>query len=209
VAAKRADRLVAARLRSEMSALQSLCETERGRPSGTRVRDVLDGNGHRLVLMVTRTSGAVEIVRTFEPGAVSILYALILDADSRVRLLLVEPKNTSDRYEIDQILFQPDGRTAARDHLYGTFLDCADGRLHDRRIVTVFGPSLRVLERRVEFPDDPPSAGSRLTEGCALEAAGPTYPNAPSYLRAHHLEEAAREAGVRFERLDSPGAQQR
>lgn len=208
VVAKPADRLTAARLRSEMSALQVLCEAERGRRSGTRVRDVVDGKGHRLVLMVTRESGALEIVHTFEPGTASALYALILDAESRVRFLLVEPKDKSDRYEIDQILFQPDGMTAVRDHLFGTFVDCADGRLHDRRIVTVFGPSLRVLERSVEFPDDPPSAGSRLTEGCALEAAGPTYPDAASYLRAYHLEGAAREAGLRFERR-SAGAQER
>lgn len=200
VIAKPPERRAAARRRAELAALQSLCEAERGRPSGTRVRDVLDEKGHRLVLIVARANGTVETVHTFEPGTVATLYALILDPDGRLRMLLVEPKDRSDRYEIDQILFEPDGGTAARDHLSGTFVDCADGRLHDRRVLTVFGPGLRVLERSIQFPDDPPSLGARLTEGCAFEAAGPAYPDAVSYLRAHRLERAAREAGVKVAR---------
>jgi hypothetical protein len=200
-----ADRVAAARRRAELVALQALFTAERERPSGTRVRDVLDGKGHRIVLFVARTNGAIESVRTFEPGLTVALYALILDAERRVRLLLIEPKDRRDAYEIDQILFERDGKTAARDHIYGTFTDCADGRLHDRRTVTVFGPQLRVLERSVEFLDDPPGSGSRFTEGCAWEAASPPLPNAPSYLRAHRLETAAREAGVRVEREAGAG----
>jgi hypothetical protein len=105
-----------------------------------------------------------------------------------------------EAYELDQLLFDPEGRIAARDHTYGTFTDCADGRLHERRIVTVFGPGLAVLERSVEFPNDPPSAGAQLTQGCALEAAAPPFPDAAAFLRAHRLERPAREAGVRLER---------
>src|SRR5512136_601557 len=142
----RADRLAAARRRAELGALEALLEAERGRPSGARPREVVDGKGHRLVLFVARTSGVVERVRSFEPGfAVTTLYALVLDAERRVRLLLVEPKGGQDAYEIDQVMFGRDGRVTARDHVHGTSTDCADGRFHERRIVTVFGPALRVL----------------------------------------------------------------
>jgi hypothetical protein len=204
-----ADRVAAARRRAELGALEALLEAERGRPSGARVRDVVDGKGHRLVLFVARTSGPVERVHSFEPGfAVATLYALILDAERKVRLLLVEPKGRQDGYEIDQILFGRDGKVAARDHIYGTFTDCADGRFHDHRIVTVFGPALRVLERSVEFFNDPPGSGSRFTEGCTLEVAKPPFPDAPSFLLAHHLERAAREAGVRVGRSAEVGGPQ-
>jgi len=194
----RADRAAAARRRAELAALEGLLEAERGRPSGARVRDVVDGKGHRLVLFVARESGAVERIHSFEPGfAFATLYALVLDAERRPRLLLVEPKAKEEAYEIDQILFGRDGKAAARDHTFGTSTDCADGRFHERRIVTVFGPALRVLERRVELLNDPP--GAQLTEGCALEAANPPHPDARSLLHAHGLESAAREAGMRVE----------
>jgi hypothetical protein len=200
----RADRVAAARRRAELGALEALLEAERGRPSGARVRDVLDGKGHRLIVFVAGAGGAVERVRSFEPDlAVAVLYALVLDAERRPRLLLVEPKGKEEAYEIDQVSFGRDGKAAARDHTYGTSTDCADGRFHERRIVTVFGPALRVLERRVELLNDPP--GSQLTEGCALEASSPPLPDAWSYLRAHRLEGAAREARVRAEK---PGGAQ-
>lgn len=202
-----ADRLAAARRRAELSALEALLEAERGRPSGARVREVVDGEGHRLVLFIARTSGLVERVRSFELGLdAANLYALVLDAERRVRLLLVEPRGGQEAYEIDQILFGRDGKVTARDHVHGTSTDCADGRFHERRIVTAFGPGLRVLERSVELLDDP--LGSRLTEGCALEAANPPFPDAPSFLRAHHLERAAHEAGVRAGRGAEAGGPQ-
>jgi hypothetical protein len=191
-----ADRVAVARRGAELAALEALLEDERGRPSGARVRDVIDGKGHRLVLFVARAGGAVERARSFEPGfAFATLYALVLDAERRPRLLLVQPQGKEEAYEIDQILFGRDGKAAARDHTYGTSTDCADGRIHERRVVTIYGPALRVLERRVEHLNDPP--GSPLTEGCALEAASPPLPDARAFLRAQGLERAAREAGVR------------
>lgn len=200
----RADREEAARRRKELGTLEALLEAERGRPSGARVREVLDGKGHRLVLFAVGASGAVERVHTFEPElAVAELYALILDGERRPRLLLMEPKAKEEAYEIDQVLFGRDGKAAARDHTYGTSTDCADGRFHERRIVTVFGPGLRVLERSVELLNDPP--GAQLAEGCALEVASLPFPDAWSFLHAHRLEGAARAAGVRVEK---PGGAQ-
>jgi len=192
----RAERVATARHRAELGALEALVETERGRPSGTRVREVIDGKGHRLILFVARVGGAVERAHSFEPGfAFATLYALVVDAERRPRLLLVQPQGKEEAYEIDQILFGRDGKTAARDHTYGTSTDCADGRFHERRVLTIFGPALRLLERRVELLNDPP--GSQLTEGCALEAAKPPLPDARSFLHAHGLEGVTRAAGVR------------
>jgi len=193
-----AERAVVARRGAELGALEGLLEAERGRPSGARVRDVIDREGHRLVLFVATVGGAVERVRSFEPGfTFATLYALILDAERRPRLLLVQPRGKDDAYEIDQLLFGRDGKAAARDHTYGTSTDCADGRIHERRVVTIFGPALRALERRVEHLNDPP--GAQLTEGCALEAPSPPFPDARALLRAHGLERASREAGVRVQ----------
>jgi hypothetical protein len=200
-APKVVDRAAAARRRAELAELEALIETERERPSGTFSREVVDGKGHRLVLLVAPTAGPVERVFSFEPGIpVATLYALILDAERRIRLVLVEPMGKQEAYELDHLLFDQEGAIAARDHTYGTFTDCADGRLHERRIVTVFGLGLAVLERSVEFPNDPPSSGSQLTQGCALEAAAPPFADAAAFLRAHRLERAAREAGVRLAR---------
>ena len=202
-----ADRIAAARRQAELRALEAVLETERGRPSGARVREVVDRQGHGLVLFVTRPGGVVERARSFEPGfPVGGLYALVLDRERRIRLLLVEPQGTQDAYQIDQILFGRDGKVTARDHAYGTYADCVDGRFHERRIVTVFGSDQRVIERKIEFLNDPP--GTRPGEGCAFEAAVPPYPDAASLLRAHHLEGPAREAGVLWAEGDE-GARER
>jgi hypothetical protein len=198
-----ADRPPTSRREAELAALEALLEAERGRPSGARVRDVIDEKGHRLVLFVATVGGAVERVRSFEPGfTFATLYALVLDAERRPRLILVQPQGKEEAYEIDQFLFGLDGKAAARDHTYGTSTNCADGRIHERRVVTIFGPGLRVLERRVEHFNDPP--GSQLTEGCALEAATPPAPDARAFLRAHGLERAARKAGLRVEGRAAP-----
>ena len=131
-----ADRVAAARGGAELGALEALLEAERGRPSGARVRDVIDGRGHRLVLFVARVGGAIERVHSFEPGFTFMtLYVLLLDARGRPRLLLVQPQGKEEAYGgSTKFLFGRDGRTAARNHTYGTSTDCADGRIHERRV---------------------------------------------------------------------------
>jgi len=192
-----ADRVVAARSQAALEALEALVEKERARPTGARVRGVIDHLGHRLVLFAARPTGAVERIDSFEPAfAIRVLYAFILDSERRVRLLLIEPMDQREAYEIDQYMFSSDGNALARDHTYGTFTDCADGRIHERRIITVFGTNLRVLQRKVEFLNELP--GPPLTTGCALEPDRPPYGNAAALLRAHGLEQLASEAGLRL-----------
>jgi len=191
-----ADRLMVARARATLATLEGLIEKERARPRGAPARRVIDRWGHRLILFATGTDGVAERIHSFEPGfALRSLYALVLDSEHRVRLFLIEPMSRQEAYEIDQYLFAGDGGAIARDHTYGTFTDCADGRIHERRIVTVFGPRLRVLQRKVEFLNE--LAGQPLTLGCALEADRPPFSDAASLLRAHGLERLASEAGLR------------
>jgi hypothetical protein len=193
-----ADRAEAARCRAEMEAFQRLLERERGRPSGARIRDPVDRQGHRLLLFVETRQGAIERVESFEQGrVVRATFVLVLDAQRRLRFLVIEPEDEDvahQAFEIDQYLFDTRGRTLARDHTYGTSLDCADGRLHERRTVTLFRPTLQMISRAVELPNDfgpgPPA------EGCARPAARASLPDAPSLLHSWRLEGAVRAAGV-------------
>ena len=160
----REDRVESARRRYELESFQELLHGERARPSGARVRDVVGKDGQRLVLLVETTDGPVQRVDTFEPPLfVRTLFALVLDAQRRIRFALIEPEEGGhpQAFDLDAYLFDAEGHTVAREHTYGTSLDCADGRLHERRIVTAYRPTLRVISRTVEFANDfgpPPRA---------------------------------------------------
>ena len=200
-----ADRAESVRRRTELATFQRLLEDEHARPAGARIPDPVDAAGHRLIVLVKTSERAIRRVDGFDHALfVRSTFALVLDAQGRLRFLVIEPEDAAHQaYEIDAYLFDLDGRTVARDHTYGTSLDCADGRLHERRIVTTFRPNLRVISRAVEFANDFGSA-PRL-EGCALHAAGAPLPDAPSLLRAHGLAPAAAAAGVRL----APGTEVR
>jgi len=191
-----ADRAESAHRRTELATFQKLLEDEHARPTGARIPDPVDRAGHRVIVLVETPAKAVRRVDGFDHALfVRSTFVLVLDAQGRLRFLVIEPEDAAhEAYEIDAYLFDLDGRTVARDHTYGTSLDCADGRLHERRIVTAFRPNLRMISRAVEFANDF-GAAPRL-EGCALHAAEAPLPDAPSLLRAHGLEPAAAAAGV-------------
>lgn len=193
----REDRAESKRRRRELEAFQKLIEDERSRPSGARLRDPVDREGHHLLVFAETTEGTMRRVDSFEHALfVRATFVLVLDARRRVRCAVIEPEEGGHRqaFEIDQYLFDEEGRTVARDHTYGTSLDCADGRLHERRTVTAFRPSLRIISRAVEFAND--FGPSPNAQGCALREARPPLPDAPGLLRAYGLEPAARAAGV-------------
>ncbi len=201
----REDRAESARRRGELESFQELLQGERARPSGARVRDVVGKDGQRLVLLVETTDGVVQRVDTFEPPLfVRTLFALVLDAQRRIRFAPIEPEEDGHRqaFELDAYLFDTEGRTVARDHTYGTSLDCADGRLHERRIVTAYRPTLRVISRTVEFAND--FGPSPRAQGCALGEPRDSPADAPALLRAYRLESAARDAGVKLAAADAP-----
>ena len=191
------DRREAAQRRGELASLQALLEGERGRevPYGTGNRQVIGAKGHRLLLFVRTWHGSVERVASFDTELSWVtLYALVLDAQRRPRLLLIEPRGSPYAYELDHYVFDQDGHTVARDHSYGTAVDLrrrSPARAPHRDHLPPHAP--RVVARDVTLLDE---RGS-LAEGCALEQGGPPLPDAATILRDHGLAPVARAAGAR------------
>ena len=199
VPSTRADRAESAERIRELASFQKLLEDERSRPSRSRLRDPVDREGHHLLVFAETPEGTMRRVDTFEHALfVRTTFVLLLDPHRRLRFLVIEPEEGGHHqaFEIDAYLFDAEGRTVARDHTYGTSLDCADGRLHERRTVTAFRPGLRVISRAIEYAND--FGPSPRAQGCALREPGAPLPDAPALVRAYRLEQAARAAGVRL-----------